>query len=113
MFDWFDRRRREEAEERRQAREALLSTIRSVSESQLRMMETFMGAVKEITGAQVAQTKAIDTHLSLFKTVDAPTSSTMTGKAENDEWARDNGFPDHGTPEQQAKWIWEHDVQDD
>lgn len=95
---------------REEERKAYLLALQTLIDSQTKMADSLVGAVKDITATQSRQIDAINTHLSLFRTADAPTASAMTGAAENRAWAEQNNFPFDGTPEQQAAWIEAHDT---
>lgn len=104
MFEWFARRRRE--------REAYLSALNTLVTSNAKTVEMVMAAVEKITATQSKQLEAITTHLELFKTVEPPTASSMSGSEDNRAWAEQAGFPFEGTPEEQHRWILEHDTDD-
>lgn len=102
MFGFFRARRAEQ--------DAYVNALKAIAESQARTAEAVMGAVAQITATQAKQLEAINTHLSLFKTTEPPQASQMTGAEENRAWAEQHNFPFNGTPEEQARWIDEHDI---
>lgn len=105
MFEkWFGRRAERE--------EVLLRTIEKLVENNTKSQEALLAAVNKVTETQAKQLEAIGTHLSLFKTVEAPSASALSGEADAKAWADQNEFPWGGTPQEQAEWIATHDEMD-
>ncbi len=94
---------------RQEEREAYLRTLESLVATQSKTQELVLKAVEGITLAQAKQAEAINTHLSLFKMVEAPSSVTLNGEQDNAAIAASEGFPEFGTAEEQAKWFSERD----
>lgn len=108
MINWL----RQWREEKRAEREAYLKVLQNLVDTNARTTEAVLAAVTRMTDAQVKQIEAIGTHLSLFKTVEPPSATQMTGAEENRAWAEQHGFPFDGSPEEMAKWIADHDTDD-
>jgi hypothetical protein len=63
--------------------------------------------VKQMTTATAAQAKAFSDYLEMFKVTAAPVARTMRDEDEYLLELARKGYPLHGTPDDQARWVLE------
>lgn len=78
---------------------------------QTEVMKQMLLTVQEMTAATRAQAESFSSYLSLFKVSEAPTSRTVRDKDEYTSELVRQGFPLHGTDEEQLRWVYEQSSQ--
>jgi rubrerythrin len=108
-FDWFGRQARQ------REHKAYLASLEAIAKSQAQTAEMVMRAVEKVSDTQKAfaetqsrQIEAINTHLSLFRTTEAPTAMSMAGARGELAELEQQGFPFEGSPTAQAEWLMSH-----
>ena len=86
-------------------------TRRRSDEKLLEAITALVDTVKAVAAAAEAQARAVEAHIKLFDPSRAVEGSTGWVNRDEDEYLAElerQGFPRHGTQEEQLKWVQAH-----